>query len=183
MQYIEWCGRFLSELSQMLQTDPQSRSYTNLALLAQRMFKLEPTEGYGGETRLSAMHTAARDLQTLGLTVNQGNNELWGLTNEGERYAGRLSLLSPQPRQPALAAPDHRAIVHTINRLSPQDGGDHAWPEPIETPTVIAESGWKDSPKVFDGAVTTLELHGLIERVGRSRLRATYRGLIWGLNH
>jgi hypothetical protein len=185
MDYVEWCEIVLAQLAATLSNDPEQRGYSNLATVAQGLFGLDPTQGYGEGERLSAFNTAAEDLQRLGLTApRRYGAQDWGITEAAERYARDRGLVWEVIQWPDLPA-DSAALVHTVNQLSPHEADGYAWLETIEDDAIMAAAQWQAGRGEFLKRTEMLQRAGsyFLRRVGPRYIRATYSGLVWEKAH
>jgi hypothetical protein len=71
-------------------------------------------------------------------------------------------------------------VLDVLNRLSPREAEDHALLEWVTYRDVLSDLRWEEGVRLLEPVARELEEHNLLVRDPTdSRLRATYRGLIW----
>ncbi len=139
--------------------------------------------GFVLNTYYAGMFNAIGELKNIGLIEsNERAKYLWKVTKAGREYATDITPLWWDICQEKLE-PEHKQLLHVVNRLSPQTAPDHAWLENVDHKTIVSALGWPEGSHQLWPVANELEQWGFVNGHfflgGIMTLSAAYRGLVW----
>lgn len=185
MDFVTWCDLVLRKVTEATSASLDARSIgADQYQIARAVFgqaAMEP--GFHGSKRDEAMHDALKSLQSVFL-IESSAILLWKATKPGKDLIGEndMTPLWQEVCQEKLDQ-EHQQLLSVVNKLSPQDGGDHVYLKEIDHERLLAELGWVQGFDLLWPVSQELEELNLISRntyIGRHlECYASYRGLIW----